>query len=130
MTLLLRGSGQHRGARARTACRSAVKQLSDLNIVSPIDGFVSVRATDPGQIADAGVALITIVDLHTVYFQPTVSDIAISEITAGQHVQVAVDSFPGKTFDGIVSAVFPAASLRPTRTFAIQYVDCQSKVNC
>lgn len=96
-------------AQARATLSFAQTQLAEMTITSPVNGFVSKRSTDPGSIANPGTALITIVDLHTVYYQPTVSDVTVSAIHNGDPVNVAVDSFPGRTFNGSVTAVYPSA---------------------
>jgi HlyD family secretion protein len=95
---------------ARGLLNSAQQDLADTKLISPIDGYVSQRNADPGTIASPGTAVLEIVDLSTVYYEPTVSEQDVVGIHPGQTVSIRVDAFPGKMFHGAVAAVFPAAS--------------------
>ncbi len=86
------------------------QQVSYATIRSPIDGIVAARETEPGQIASPGSNLMRIVNVDTVYYEPTVSETAFSQTTVGDPVQVQVDALPGRGFNGVVKAVYPAAS--------------------
>ncbi|BDI31007.1 hypothetical protein CCAX7_30580 [Capsulimonas corticalis] len=85
-------------------------QLQNASIYAPIDGIVASRSTEPGQIAAPGSGLMRIVNVKTVYYQPTVSETDFSDTHVGTPVNVTVDAFAGKTFAGKVSAIYPAAS--------------------
>jgi RND family efflux transporter MFP subunit len=95
------------------------KQAQYNSITSPIDGIVAARSTEPGQMAGVGSSLMRIVNLRTVYYQPTVSETDIADIHVGQNVGVKTDALPGKVFQGKVTAIYPAA---PTgeRTFSLR----------
>lgn len=97
----------------------ADKQEDYASLTSPIDGIVASRSTEPGQIATAGTALMRIVNLKTVYYEPTVSETDIAGIQVGQTVGVQTDALPGKTFQGRVGAIFPAADTGE-RTFSLR----------
>ncbi|MGI4790783.1 MAG: efflux RND transporter periplasmic adaptor subunit [Janthinobacterium lividum] len=79
-------------------------------IRSPIDGIIATREVEPGQIASPGTNLMRIVNVKTVYYEPTISETDFSETTVGDPVIVQVDALPGRDFNGIVKAVYPAAS--------------------
>ena len=51
-----------------------------------------------------------IVGLGSVYYEPTISETEFASTAVGNPVTVQVDALPGKTFNGTVSAVYPAAS--------------------
>lgn len=85
------------------------KQAQYAYITSPIDGIVATRSTEPGQEATAGTALLRIVNLGTVYYEPTVSETDIAGVHVGQTVDVRTDAVPDKVFVGKVTAIFPAA---------------------
>jgi RND family efflux transporter MFP subunit len=79
-------------------------------IKSPINGLVAARETQPGQMATPGTALVRIVNVRTVYFQPTISDTDVNQVSVGMPVSVQVDGIPGKSFAGRVAAIYPAAN--------------------
>jgi HlyD family secretion protein len=97
-------------AQAKAALASADQDVADTNLVSPINGYVSQRNADPGSLASPGTAVLEIVDLSTVYYEPTVSEQDLSGLHAGEPVSIHVDAFPGTAFRGQVAAVFPSSS--------------------
>lgn len=104
---------------AQYTLKQAIAQLQYTKIYSPINGFVQARDTDPGQTATPGTTLLELVDLHTVYFEPTVSEDDFRKIAIGQPADVNVDAYPGRTFHGKVGAVYPAASAT-NRQFSVR----------
>ena len=86
------------------------QQVSYTQIRSPIDGIVAAREVEPGQIASPGANLMRIVNVKTVYYEPTISETDFSQTSVGDPVQVQVDALPGRSFNGVVKAVYPAAS--------------------
>ncbi len=86
------------------------QQVANAFIRSPIDGLVAARETEPGQVASAGTNLVRIVNVKTVYYEPTVSETDFARTAVGNSVQVQVDALPSRTFAGKVLAVYPAAT--------------------
>jgi HlyD family secretion protein len=86
------------------------QQLADASIRSPIDGVISVRSTEPGALAAPGSSVMQVVALGTVYFQAQVPETDISNVTPGKVVRVSVDAYPGRTFAGKVTDLYPTAS--------------------
>jgi len=85
-------------------------QIQNASIYSPISGIVASRSIDPGQIAAVNANLIRVVNLNTVYYQPTISETDITQTGVGKVVNVQADAIPGKTYTGKVVAVYPAAN--------------------
>ena len=86
------------------------QQVDYTQIKSPIDGIIAAREVEPGQIASPGNNLMRIVNVKTVYYEPTISETDFSETNVGDPVIVNVDALPGRSFNGIVKAVYPAAA--------------------
>lgn len=86
------------------------QQVANAFIRSPIDGIVAAREAETGQIASPGTNLMRVVGLGSVYYEPTVSETDFAQTTVGDPVQIQVDALPGRTFNGVVRAVYPAAS--------------------
>ena len=86
------------------------QQVAYTQIKSPMDGIVAARTVEPGQIASPGANLMRIVNVKTVYYEPTVSETDFSKTHVGSPVVVNVDALPGRQFSGVVKAVYPAAS--------------------
>jgi HlyD family secretion protein len=104
---------------AQATLNQTQQQLTYTSIHSPINGVVASRTTDPGQVATPGTTLLELVDLHTVYYQPTVSEDDFKQLSLGQQVYVQVDAYPGRMYHGKITAVFPSAS-SANRQFSVR----------
>lgn len=101
------GSGRDQ---ADAAVRLIQVEIGNGSIYSPIDGRITARNVNPGEIAAAGTVLMTVQDTSTVKFQGEVVQSLIPLLAAGQKVQTRVDAFPGLIFEGQVTRVGPAAT--------------------
>ncbi len=98
---------------ARAAFDQASIQLGYARLVSPSDGIVTSRNVEPGEVVNPGREVITITDLSSVDLKIFVEETAVGKVTPGQKVDVTVDSFPGKVFEGRVKYVSPNAEFTP-----------------
>jgi len=97
-------------AQYQAALEFSQQQLANASIASPINGIVASRTVEPGQVANPGTALIRIVNLNTITFQPSISETDISKIHVGTIVNTTADAVPNRTFYGKVTALYPAAN--------------------
>ena len=97
-------------AQAKATLAFNQQQVANASIRSPINGIVAARETEPGQIASPGTPLMRIVNVKTVYYEPTISETDFAQTSVGNTVTVRADALPGKTFAGRVVRVYPAAS--------------------
>jgi len=95
------------------------QQLADASIVSPIDGVIAARKTEPGQMAAPGAAVLTVVALNTVYFEAQVPETNLATLQPGQPVTVRVDALAGKTFSGKIARIYPTGNAA-SRIFSVR----------
>ena len=95
------------------------QQVANASLRSPINGVIAERTVEPGQIAAPGSTLIRVVDVHSMYYEPTISETDFSNTQVGNTVQIAIDALPGHTYAGKVSAVYPATT-GTDRTFGLR----------
>ncbi len=81
--------------------------LSDTNVASPVDGFVSRRNLDPGAFAGTNTPVISVVDIGVVRMVANLVEKDFRRIDRGGQALVEVDAFPGEQFTGQVSRVAP-----------------------
>jgi RND family efflux transporter MFP subunit len=81
--------------------------LSNTNILSPVDGFVSRRLLDVGAFAGANTVILTVVDISTVRLQTNLVEKGFKRVVPGVAAEVEVDAFQGEKFRGEVSRVAP-----------------------
>jgi len=87
-------------------------QLQYTEIRAPLDGLVSKRSVEMGQIVQMGQPLLAIVPLHDVWVLANFKESQLARIRAGQPVEVRVDGFPGMRFHGIVDSVAAGTGAR------------------
>jgi HlyD family secretion protein len=101
---------------AQASYDDAVSQLEDTEIKAPIDGLVIGKPIPAGQTVAPGIAnpmvLLTIADMSKMQISVQVDESDIGKVVVGQKVTFTVDSYPGKTFTGIVSNVSKKASVQ------------------
>lgn len=85
------------------------QKLTDTEVFSPIDGIVSERNVQIGQIISSGISSVNggttvmkIADLSKVFVTASVDESDIGEIKTKQNVKINVDAFPKKSFKGSV----------------------------
>ncbi len=88
-------------------------QLAKTKIVAPSNGVVSDRAVNPGELAAAGTALLSITHLDPVDLTIYVPETRLGDIQVGSDIGVQVDSFPGKIFQGKVLTISDEAEFTP-----------------
>lgn len=85
------------------------KQVAKTRIHAPIDGVVSLRPVNGGDVVSVGSALFSIVDPRRMQLIAAVPAAWIAAILPGAPVRFRVQGYPDRKFDGIVSRISPAA---------------------
>jgi membrane fusion protein (multidrug efflux system) len=86
------------------------QQLATLdykNIRAPFDGRLGIRQVDLGQYLAAGTTMVTIQSLDPIFVDFDLPQQAIAQLKVGQKVKAKVDTFPGRTFPGEITAINP-----------------------
>jgi membrane fusion protein, multidrug efflux system len=83
--------------------------VSYTTIVSPVDGTVGARTLRVGQYVQAGTQLMAVVPLQAVYVVANYKETELTDVHAGQSVEIDVDMFPGVTGRGVVNSIAPAS---------------------
>jgi membrane fusion protein, copper/silver efflux system len=75
---------------------------------APADGVVSMLEVRQGQRVQAGMPLMTVNGLDTVWVEAAIPQAQAAGIAPGTKVQASVSAFPGATFDGEVESLLPS----------------------
>jgi cobalt-zinc-cadmium efflux system membrane fusion protein len=80
---------------------------STLVVPSPIDGRITVRNAAPGLFVQPGSAPApyTVADINTMWMLANVTEGDSPAFRVGQSVQVRLDAFPGRIFDGKITTI-------------------------
>jgi len=98
-------------ASARANLAAAELQLSYTDIVAPVDGVVTRKSVEPGQIVQPGQGLMTIIPLHDVWVTANFKETQLASVHAGQRAEIKVDMY-GRSVDGHVDSISGATGSR------------------
>ena len=96
---------------ARATLEGAQDTLSKTTVRSPIDGIVTAKRIEEGEVAVIGIqnspgtVLLTISDMGSVETELEVDETSIPSVKLGQEAKVRIDAYPNKTFEGVVTEV-------------------------
>src|SRR5450631_3289436 len=96
-------------ARAQALQSQAELNLEYTSIVAPIDGIVGNRSLRIGQFVQAGTQLMSVVPVAGAYVVANFKETQLTDVRAGQAVEIAVDTFPGQIVHGHVDSIAPAS---------------------
>jgi membrane fusion protein (multidrug efflux system) len=96
-------------ARAEAVQSQAQLNLEYTSIVAPIDGVVGNRTLRTGQFVQAGTQLMSVVPVSGAYVVANFKETQLTDVRAGQVVDIAVDMFPGQVVHGRVDSIAPAS---------------------
>jgi membrane fusion protein, multidrug efflux system len=93
--------------------------ISQKLVRAPFDGELGVRHIEVGQFLTAGTQIVTLTDLSQLYANFTVTEKDSAALKVGQIVRVAVDAYPGRTFEGKITTIEPQIAT-DTRNIRVQ----------
>ena len=111
-------------AAARLNSAKANLELAEINlresiICSPIDGVVTAKHIDQGNLIKSGDRIVTVADIKTVKVIVAVAEKYGSQVLAGIPARIKVDAFPDRVFEAKVYSIYPAAD-EQTHTIQIE----------
>ncbi|MBW1768741.1 MAG: efflux RND transporter periplasmic adaptor subunit [Deltaproteobacteria bacterium] len=105
------------GEAVKEAAEAQVKlierRIEDATVTIPIDGVISERYVELGELMSVGSLIATVIDLTHVWVMTYVSEKNLGKVKLGRQGKVMVDSFPHKEFIGKVTYISPEAEFTP-----------------
>ena len=102
--------------------KTAYENLLENSILtSPIDGVVTARNYDVGDMYAMSAPLFTVEQIKPVKLLVAVSESDYSKIKKGDDAIITADAVPGKTFYGKVGKIYPTID-PATRTFTVEVI--------
>src|SRR5260221_13953178 len=93
----------------------------EIEVYSPVSGFIIERNALPSVAVRPEMRLYTIADLSMVWVQAQVFQNDLGRIKVGDVATLSVDTFPGHTFSGRVNFIYPQLDM-DTRTAKVRIV--------
>jgi len=87
-------------------------QLQYTEVRAPVDGLVSRKSVELGQMVQVGQPLLAIVPLRDVWVLANFKETQLGRVRAGMPAFVEIDTFPGKTFHGVVDSISAGTGAR------------------
>lgn len=91
----------------------------ELVIDSPVSGFITDKKAFPNMYVMPGTKLYSVADLSTVWVYAQVYEADIGRVKVGDPASITVASYPGQTFPGRVSFIWPEVD-QTTRTAKVR----------
>jgi HlyD family secretion protein len=107
---------QAEAAEASAAYEAAQNVLRNSNITSPRAGTVYSLPIREGAFVSGGDLLVQVADLRKMQVRAFVDEPEIGKLATGQHVALAWDAVPGRTWEGVVTRVPATVITKGTRT--------------
>ena len=98
-------------AQARANLETAELQLSYATITAPVDGVVTKKTVQLGEIVQPGQSFMTLVPLQDIWVTANFKETQLRDVRSGQKVDVDVDLY-GRTFPGRVDSIAGATGTR------------------
>jgi membrane fusion protein, multidrug efflux system len=93
--------------------------ISQKLVRAPFDGELGVRHVEVGQFLTAGTQIVSLTDLSTLYANFTITEKDSAQLKVDQTVRIAVDAYPGRTFEGKITTIEPQIAT-DTRNIRVQ----------
>jgi HlyD family secretion protein len=106
----MQGAGR-RIEQAGATLQGARDTLSKTTVRSPIDGIVTAKRVEEGEVAVIGIqnspgtVLLTISDMSVVETELEVDETSVPAVRVGQEARIRIDAYPNRTFQGLVTEV-------------------------
>jgi RND family efflux transporter MFP subunit len=93
--------------------------LDNTALLSPIDGVITARNYDNGDMYSGAAPVLTVEQIMPVKLMINVSETYFTQVKKGQSVKIKVDVYGEEEFEGAVNLVYP--TINPTtRTFPVE----------
>ncbi len=126
-TRLLKSTGAElAGAHARL--EYAKTFLRNFTLKSPIDGIVTKKYLEEGEVAREGNPILSVADMNNLKVKAEVDETDVGKIYVGQRVEVLADAYPGRIYNGKVTKVSEDVKRKVVKTYdPIAWMDINSQ---
>jgi multidrug resistance efflux pump len=113
---------------SQTLSNSADIMVAKADIKSPMDGKVVMSNVVKGQVLTPGMEIATIADTAHIYIIANIEETEIFHIKPAQKVDISIDAYPSKTFQGYVETIGQATTSAFNNSISLTTSGTYSKV--
>ena len=113
---------EQRTADAASALAQAEAQralIAQKTIRAPFDGTLGIRKANLGQFIAPGSPIVNLQSMSPIFLDFSLPQQRVDQVKQGTTIRATVDSLPGRTFDGRITAIEPLIDAE-TRSFKVQ----------
>ena len=93
---------------AYASLKQAVQDIRNSAILAPVDGVVSERRAEIGQLIGPGTPVLVLETSTALHIEASVPELEIGRLREGSGARIEVDALPGQSFSGVVSRLYPS----------------------
>lgn len=108
-------AASHQAQAVKGQLEEARAYQSETRVVAPVDGYVSLRIMEPGEIVAAGAPLLTIVSNSNFKVKVYADESKFGHLQLGRPVKIIVPALAGAEFDGKILRISPSAAFATKR---------------
>ncbi len=97
---------------ARANVEQAKLNLQYTAVRAPVDGVISMKTVEVGQIVQPGQPLLAVVPLENVWVTANFKESQLKNMRPGQPAKISVDAYGGRTYRGRVESIAAATGAR------------------
>ncbi len=101
------------------AVKEAGKPIPDLEITSPVSGYITERNALPNLYVEPATRLYSIADLSRVWVYAQIFQDDVGRLKPGDAARITVDSYSGRVFHGRIESILPQVDMA-TRTVRVR----------
>ena len=107
-------ASQRKAALAAIAQAEAQRDLAKIDLDStvvraPVDGVIGNRQVRVGRLVAPGASVLDIVPQNDVWVVANFKETQLSFLRLGQPVQISIDGYPDRIFDGVIDSIAPGS---------------------
>ncbi|MCB2354996.1 efflux RND transporter periplasmic adaptor subunit [Clostridium estertheticum] len=97
---------------AKASLDLAQIQIDNASIISPINGVISERNVEVGEVVSSAVSAFTIIDASSLRSEVSMTDKDVIKVKVNQKIPVQISSMNNKIVQGIVDTISPSADAK------------------
>ena len=101
------------------AVKETGKPIADLEVKSPISGYITERVALPNVYVEPATRLYSIADLSRVWVYAQIFQDDVGRLKPGDPARITVDSYSGRVFQGRIESILPQVDMA-TRTVRVR----------
>lgn len=96
-------------------------EFKHTHITAPIDGFISARMAEPGDVMPLHSPLLSLIDTTSLKAEINLSELLLPLIEIGNTVEISIDALGNQTFNGQIKRIYPSID-KNTRRGTIEII--------